>query len=199
MTRKAVRHVAAILVLGAGLLFLTGERAAAQVGTGSNLGSVALAASSKVSLTVTIQSGAVQTIPALTDYAINAFPSPVQILTDWRVSPGQLTAISLVAYFVNPAQAMSSGSSFIPSSWIEGRVATGTPTTFTPITQGVVTGLAETVGTVGGSLTLFTQAISGTNKTASRTDNLDLQVNLTGRTTMVGSYAGTLHLRAVVQ
>jgi hypothetical protein len=42
--------------------------------------------------------------------------------------------------------------------------------------------------------------ISGANKNASRTDNLDLRLNLVGFPTLpAGAYAGVLNLRAVTQ
>ncbi len=198
MTRKRIRLPAAILGLGTGLCLSAGV-ASAQVGTGSSIGGVALAAESSGALSVTLMSGTVQSIGSILDNAVNAFPTPVQIFTQWRLNPGQSNAVTLVAYFTNPAQALSTGTLHIPSSWVEGRVATGAPTAFTPISQGAVVGGAALVGTPGGSLTLFTAPITGANKTASRTDNLDLQLNLVGRTTAAGTYSGTLNIRAIVQ
>jgi hypothetical protein len=56
------------------------------------------------------------------------------------------------------------------------------------------------VGTAGGSLQLFSQNITGTNKTGSRTDNLDLQLDLVGFPSLpAGAYVGVLNLRAVTQ
>jgi hypothetical protein len=198
MARKRIRLGAAILGLGTGLCLSAGSLSA-QVGTGSSIGGVALAAESSGGLSVTLMSGTVQSIASILDNAVNPFPTPVQILTQWRLNPGQSNAVVLVAYFTNPAQALSTGTLHIPASWIEGRVSTGIPTAFTPISQGAVAGGAAMVGTPGGSLTLFSQPITGTNKTANRTDNLDLQLNLVGRTTNAGTYAGTLNIRAIVQ
>jgi hypothetical protein len=49
-------------------------------------------------------------------------------------------------------------------------------------------------------LRLFGVNIAGANKNASRTDNLDLQLNLVGFPTLrAGSYTGVLNLRAVTQ
>ena len=198
MARTRIRRFAAILSLGTGLCLPAGSLSA-QVGTGSSIGGVALAAESSGGLSVTLMSGSVQSIPSILDNALNPVPVPVQIFTQWRLNPGQSVGVTLVAYFTNPAQALSTGTLHIPSSWIEGRVATGTPTAFTPISQGAVVGGAALVGTPGGSLTLFSQPINGANKTSSRTDNLDLQLNLVGRTTSAGTYAGTLNIRAIVQ
>jgi hypothetical protein len=145
---------------------------------------------------VTVTSGAVQTIAGLTDNAINNFPSPVVIQTDWNVNPGQTNTMNLVAYFTTPAQAMVGGTVQIPSSRILGRVLTGNPTSFTAISQNGVGG----VGAAGGSLLLYSLNINGTNKIATRTDNLDLRLNLVGFPTLpTGLYSGVLNLRAVTQ
>jgi spore coat protein U-like protein len=157
---------------------------------------ISLAATAPSTLAVTITSGAVQTIAGITDNAVNSFPAPVVIQTDWNVNPGQTNTINLVAYFTTPAQALVGGATQIPSSRVEGRMLTGIPVAFTAITQNGIGG----VGTAGGSLRLFAVNISGANKDASRTDNLDLQLNLVGFPTLgAGAYAGVLNLRAVTQ
>lgn len=157
---------------------------------------ISLAATSPSALSVTVTSGASQTIAAVTDNATNSFPSPVVIQTAWDVNPGQTNTMNLVAYFTIPAQAMVGGTAQIPSSRILGRMVTGAPTTFTAMSQNGVGG----VGTAGGSLLLFSQVITGANKNATRTDNLDLQLNLVGFPTLPpGSYTGVLNLRLVTQ
>jgi len=157
---------------------------------------ISLAAAAASTLTVAVQSGAVQTIPTVIDNALNSFPSPVVIRTDWNVSPGQTNAVELVAYFAVPAQALVGGATLIPSSRLEGRVTTGLPAAFTAFTQNGIGG----VGTAGGSLQLFSEAIGGGNKNAFRTDNLDLRLNLVGFPTLpAGSYTGVLNIRAVTQ
>jgi hypothetical protein len=157
---------------------------------------ISLAATAPSALSVTVTSGASQTIAAVTDNAVNSFPSPVVIQTSWDVNPGQTNTMNLLAYFTAPAQALVGGTVLIPSSRILGRMVTGAPTTFTPINQNGVGG----VGSAGGSLLLFSININGTNKTATRTDNLDLQLNLVGFPTLpAGSYSGVLNLRAVTQ
>ena len=74
-------------------------------------------------------------------------------------------------------------------------MTTGIPTTYTAMTQNGVGG----VGTAGGSLQLFSVNIGGGNKTASRNDNLDLQLDLVGTTLPAGTYVGVLNIRAVTQ
>jgi hypothetical protein len=156
---------------------------------------ISLAAASLSNLSVLVTSGAAQNIPAVVDNAVNNFSSPVVIQTTWSVNPGQTNTVDLMAYFSIPAQALVGGTQ-IPSSRVEARMATGIPTTFTAISQNAIGG----VGTAGGSLHLFAVNIGGGNKNASRTDNLDLRLNLVGFPTLpAGSYVGVLNLRAVTQ
>jgi hypothetical protein len=157
---------------------------------------ISLAATAPSTLTMTVTSGATQIIAGVTDNAVNDFPSPVVIQTAWNVNPGQTNTVNLVAYFSTPAQALVGGATQIPSSRVLGRMLTGIPATFTAITQNGIGG----VGTVGGSLSLFAVNINGVNKNATRTDNLDLQLDLVGFPTLgAGSYTGVLNLRAVTQ
>src|SRR6476646_3520484 len=154
---------------------------------------ISLVAASPPSLTVVVTSGAVQTIPAVADNAVNNFPTPVVIQTLWNVNPGQTNTVNLIAYFSVPARALV-GPTLIPSSRVKGRMTTGIPTTYTAITQNGLGG----VGTAGGSLPLFSVNIGGANKNASRTDNLDLQLNLVGAPALrAGTYTGVLNIRAV--
>ena len=157
---------------------------------------ISLAAAAPGDLSVSVTSGAVQTIAGVADNAVNNFPAPVVIQTTWNVNPGQTNTVNLVAYFSVPAQALVGGSIQSPSSRVLGRMTTGLPVTFTALTQNAVGG----VGSAGGSLRLFSVNISGSNKTAARTDNLDLQLNLVGFATLpAGIFAGVLNLRAVTQ
>ncbi len=110
------------------------------------------------------------------------------------MSPSQTNTVHLVAYFSLPAQAMVGGTTQIPSSRLLGRMTTGLPTPYTPITQNAVGG----VGSAGGNLQLF--AVNVGNKNATRTDNLDLQLDLVGFPPLAaGTYAGLLNIRAVTQ
>jgi hypothetical protein len=193
--RRCLRLCLSLLVSGA-ILALGAREARAQAGTVSAASVIALVATKTSQLSVTVTSGAVQSIASLTDNAVNNFPTPVVITTGWDVNPGQTNTVNLMAYFTTPAQALSGGSTQIPSSRVLGRMTTGLPVAFTAITQNAVGG----VGTAGGSLRLFAQNITGANKKTSRTDNLDLEINLVGFPTLApGTYSGTLNLRAVTQ
>lgn len=183
------KHASQLLALGAMLAFRAPELSAqAQI--------ISLAATKPSALTVAVQSGGIQIIAGIADNAINNFPSPVVIRTDWDVNPGQTNTVNLVAYFSLPAQALVGSTTQIPSSRILGRMTTGLPVTFTPMTQNGIGGF----GSTGGSLQLFSVGIGGGNKTGTRTDNLDLQLNLVGFPPLAaGAYAGVLNLRAVTQ
>jgi hypothetical protein len=157
---------------------------------------ISLAAAAPSALTVAVTSGAVQTIAGVVDNAVNDFPTPVVIQTSWDLNPGQTNTVHLIAYFTLPAQAMVGGTIQIPSSRILGRMTTGLPVAYTAITQNAVGG----VGTAGGSLHLLSVNIGGGNKSATRTDNLDLRLDLVGFPSLAaGAYAGVLNLRAVTQ
>jgi hypothetical protein len=194
-TGRRIRLCLGLLAPGAAVALGAGE-AGAQAGTGSPARIIALAATKTSQLSVIVGSGAVQTIASLTDNAVNSFPAPVVITTSWDVNPGQTSTVNLMAYFTTPAQALVGPTTQIPASRVLGRMATGLPVAFTAITQNAVGG----VGTAGGSLRLFAQNITGANKKTSRTDNLNLQINLTGFPTLApGLYSGTLNLKAVTQ
>src|SRR3954467_2032053 len=157
---------------------------------------ISLAATSPGALDVIVTSGVVQTIASVTDNAVNSFPAPVVIQTSWNVNPGQTSTVDLVAYFSTPTQALIGGVIQVPSSRVEGRMVTGIPVAFTAITQNGIGG----VGTAGGSLRLFGVNITGANKNSSRTDNLDLRLNLVGFPTLpAGAYTGVLNLRGITQ
>jgi hypothetical protein len=193
----ALRRGLPVLLAGLALGWGSAE-AEAQAGATSGPVQVITLASARInSLSVTIAAGSVQSIPSLTDNAVNDFPTPVTIQTQWDVNPGQVNSISLVAYFTTPSQALAGGTVQIPSSRVLGRMTTGLPTTYTPFTQAALAG----VGTAGGSLVLFSDNIIGTNKgILTRTDNLSLQLDLAGFPDLpVGTYSGTLNIRAVAQ
>ncbi|MBK8247226.1 MAG: hypothetical protein IPK85_07525 [Gemmatimonadetes bacterium] len=181
----------------AGLLAVAyATTAQAQGGIVSNTPTVALSATKVASLTVTINSGATQTLATITDNAVNNFASPVNITTAWDINPSA-SAVVLVGYFNTPASALQNGTFNIASSLVKGRL--GTSGAYNAFTGGVVTGGATNIGVAGGTLQLFSQAITGVNRNANRTDDLYLQLDLTGQSTVPGSYTGTLNLRAITQ
>jgi hypothetical protein len=179
-------------------LTIVTAKVSAQAGLASNTGTVTLTAVKSPSLTVTVNSGGTQNIATIVDNATNDFPSSVNITTAWDVNPSA-ASVTLVGYFATPSAALTNGTFNIASSSVKGKVTTagapGAPAAFTAFTNNQV----GAVGVAGGSLTLFTETITGANKSASRTIDLALQLDLTGQTTTPGTYTGTLNLRAVTQ
>lgn len=146
-------------------------------------------------LTLLVNSGSTQSLFGLSDGVPNTFATPVSITTTWDLHPS-VGSMSVVAYFTAPTQALTNGADAVPAAWMKGRMVTGTPVTFTAFTQNAVSG----TGTAGGSLLLYSLSIKGNNRTGSRTDNLELQLDLTGQAPLTpGTYSGTLNIRAVAQ
>ena len=179
-------------------LTLVTAKASAQAGLTSTPATVSLSAVKSPSLTVTVNTGGTQTIAAITDNATNDFPSSVNITTAWDVNPSA-ASVTLVGYFATPSAALTNGTFNIASSSVKGKVTTvgapGAPAAFTAFTNNAV----GAAGVAGGSLTLFTETITGVNKSSNRTIDLALQLDLTGQSTTPGTYTGTLNLRAVTQ
>lgn len=171
----------------------------AQATVRSTVGAVRTASAALAgAISISVGAGATQSLSSVVDNAPNTFPSPVSITLTWDLHPST-GSVQVLGYFSNPAAAMTSGPVSIPSSWVKGRVMTAgaqsAPATFTAFTQNGTGG----VGTAGGSLLLFSQPILGYSKTGTLTVDLDLQLDLTGRTLTPGSYSGTLNIRAVSQ
>jgi hypothetical protein len=180
--RKILAGFTALLLVGA-------SSAGAQVGLMSNVATVALTATKNATLTVS-PNASTATLASITDNSNANNFSPVSLTTAWNLTAG--SSVRLIGWFATPAQALANGADFIPSSKVEGRVGA---TAYAPFTSGAVGG----VGVAGGSLQLFSQAVAAGSYLGSRTDQLDLRLDLTGTTTIAGDYTGTLNLQAVVQ
>jgi hypothetical protein len=158
-------------------------------GLDSNVGNVSLNAALAESLSVNVTSGSSLTFNIANNAISNA--GTATISTSWNLNPGLTSDVKLYGYFDTPAAALTDGGgNDIASSKVEGRMTTGTPTTFTAFSQ------TNPLGPAGGSLLLFSEAITGANKIKTRSDNLELQINLTGVTLPAGSYVGTLRIQA---
>ena len=182
------RWMNALLAATALFLFVA-TNARAQVGLTSNVATVALTATKAPTLSITPTS-AVATLASITDGSNANVFTPVSLTTAWNLTAG--SSVRVVGWFGTPAQALANGTDFIPSSKVEGRV---NATAYAPFTGAPV----GAVGVAGGSLQLFSQSVAAANFFGSRTDNLDLRLDLTGTTTMAGDYTGTLNLQAIVQ
>jgi hypothetical protein len=175
---------------GATALFLvSASPALAQVGLTSNTATVSLTATKNPTLTVS-PNASTATLASITDGSNGNNFTPVSLTTSWNLTAG--ASVRLVGWFAAPAQALANGTDFIPSSKVEGRVGA---TAYAPFTSGAVGG----VGVGGGSLQLFSQGVAAGSFFGTRTDQLDLRLDLTGTTTLAGDYTGTLNLQAIVQ
>ena len=180
--KKALAGATALLLLGA-------SSALAQVGLTSNAATVALTATKNATLTVS-PNASTATLASITDNSNANNFTPVSLTTAWNLTAG--SSVRLVGWFAAPAQALANGTDFIPSSKVEGRVGASA---YAPFTSAAVGG----VGVAGGSLQLFSQAVAAGSYLGTRTDQLDLRLNLAGTTTLAGDYTGTLNLQAIVQ
>jgi hypothetical protein len=120
--------------------------------------------------------------------------SPVAITTTWVLASSRANVV-LDGYFASSSAALSGSASpvvSIPSSEVYGLMSTGSPTTYTAFSADTA------LGPTGAGLLLFTQALSSTNRNASRTDNLSLEINLTAQPQLpaASNYTGSLFLQA---
>lgn len=182
LLQKALPGATALLLIGI-------STASAQVGLTSNVATVALTATKNSTLTVT-PNASTATLGSITDGSNANNFSPVSLTTAWNLTAG--SSVRLIGWFATPAQALANGADFIPSSKVEGRVGA---TAYAPFTGAAVGG----VGVAGGSLQLYDQSVGAGAFFGSRTDQLDLRLDLTGTTTLAGDYTGTLNIQAIVQ
>jgi hypothetical protein len=178
-----------VLIGATALLLVSPSNAQAQIGLLSNVATVALTATKNATLTVT-PNASTATLASITDNSnVNDF-TPVSLTTAWNLTAG--SSVRLIGWFATPAQALVNGTDFIPSSKVEGRVGA---TAYAPFSSAAVGG----VGVAAGSLQLFSQGVGVGSFFGTRTDQLDLRLNLAGTTTLAGDYIGTLNVQAIVQ
>lgn len=121
---------------------------------------------------------------SLAPSGIAAGSAPVNITTQWLLHPGNV--VTVYAYFTVPAAALTSGAAKIPSSNISGTDASGKLLPFT----------GSGPFSMGGSITIFQERISGGNHNKTRTDAMSLQIDTTGLGLGPGVYSGTLVVHA---
>ena len=171
----------------------------AQIGLASATTAVALSAAKVASVSVSLPGGSSATLPGALVTGPNDF-TPIPVSTAWEVDPRRTAAVALVAYFGQPARALAGPAGAIPSAAVFGRMPTGGPKSFTPFTGNPVAAGSALAGATGGTLVLFTQTISDANAVDSRSDNLQVRIDLTGAPELpAGSYAGTLNLLVITQ
>jgi hypothetical protein len=155
----------------------------------SSVSSVALTATLLESLTVVAAPSAVAF--TLASGSTTAGSTAVSVTTVWTLGITR-TNVNLYTSFASSTAALTDGSGDdIPSANVLGQMTTGLPTTFTAFTQ------TGPFGGAGASLELFSQSISVTNLTSTRTDNLNLEIDLTSLPNLpAGVYTGTLNIQA---
>jgi len=185
MNFRTTARVAVALVVAA-----FGLASVGQAQTLSNISNITLNANSAQTLTVSVTSGATVNFALAQGAAAAGDVSPA-ISTSWNLNPGLTGAVTLFGYFTTPTQALTDGVYDIAATYVKGRMTTGSVATYTSFTQ------TNAVGPANGSLLLFTENVTGANKIKTRSDNLDLQIDLTASATVPASdYTGTLHIQA---
>jgi len=154
----------------------------------SNVANVVLTATLLESLSITALPSAVAFNLAPGGEAVGS--TPVAVTTVWILGSTR-TTVNLYANFSSSTIALTDGLGHnIASANIEGQMTTGSPTSYTAFTQ------TGPFGAAGASLKLFTQGIGLTNLSSTRTDNLNLEIDLIGTTVPAGVYVGTLNIQA---
>ena len=171
------------------LLVLVTRTASAQV-LNSNTATVALNATMAETLAISATPGTVNF--TLVPGSTSAGSAPVVVNTSWVLSALR-GSVNLYAWFATPSAALTDGAATpnnIPSSEVYASTANGIPTTLTAFTQ------SNTLGVANGGLKLFSQTLSSSTRESSRTDSVNLQINLTGQPQLpAGTYTGTLNLQ----
>jgi hypothetical protein len=181
-TRKLSRITAVAL----GLALATTMASAQALNSGAQ--TIALNATLAESLTLSLSANAVNFTLAA-GAAANPGSTNITATTTWVLKPGR-TAVGVYAYFANAAAALTDGTDNIPSSAF-----------FISDNAGASTALTNTVafGAANGGLQLANVAITGANKSASRTDVMAFNINLSGGTLPqlpAAIYTGTLNIQA---
>lgn len=176
---------------GAAVLIVLASPLAYSQALNSNTATVTLTATLGETLTVAATPSNVNF--ALVPGGVAAGSAPVVITTQWLLGAGRAN-VELDAYFASPTAALTSGGgtpSLIPTSAVLGQMLTGTPTAFTPFTG------TGALGTAGAGLTLFTQALTSSTRSVTRTDNLSLEINTSALPQLpAGTYTGTVTIQA---
>ena len=146
-------------------------------------------AQAQESLTVTLLPGAVAFVLS-NDDATNPGALPVVAVTTWVLGLTR-TQVAVYAYFSSSSSALVHTLPFnttdIPSSRVEVSVNGGAYLAFN---QSVAFGAANA------GRQLFTQSINALNRIGTRTDTLNLNVNMSGLSIPADIYTGWLRVRA---
>ena len=171
----------------------------AQIGLASGSQSVQLLATRPSSVGIALPGGTAATLAGELVTGPNNF-APLPVVTSWNLDPTRSGSVTVLAFFETPARALAAELGAIPSSRVLGRMPTGGPKSFAPFTGGPLSTGAGIMGAMGGTLILFAQPISSRNALGSRTDELQVRIDLSGVPDLPpGTYTGTLNLVATTQ
>lgn len=182
-TGRLIRVVAVML----GMACVASMASAQALNSGAQ--TIALNANLTESLTVALSASAVNFTLAAGS-ATNAGSTNITATTAWVLKPGR-TAVGVYAYFATAASALTDGAGDnIPSSAF-----------YIADNAGASTALTNTVafGGANAGLQLANVAITAANRSASRTDVMAYNINLTGGALPqlpAGTYTGTLNIQA---
>lgn len=180
MKLPSVRIAAILLAMALG-----STMASAQLNSGAQ--TIALNAKLTESLTLTLSANAVNFTLAAGS-AANAGSTNVTATTAWVLQPGR-TAVGVYAYFASSAAALTDGAGDnIPSADF-----------YIADNGGASTALTSTVafGAANAGVQLANVPITGANKTASRTDTMAFNINLSTLAQLpANTYTGTLNIQA---
>ncbi len=189
MSRKLFCFRKGFLLAMVSACFLFPRAASAQIN--STLANVTLEATSLEVITLAAVPGLVTF--ELSSQSTSNGSTPVAITTGWVLNLTR-TSVSVYAYFDDSTAALSDLAvppHKIPAANVLGQASTGLPTALTGFTQ------TGPFGSAGGSLKLFAEGITLTNAIKTRVDNLTLQLNLSGLSSLpAGIYTGVLHIQA---
>ena len=121
--------------------------------------------------------------------ASNPGSAGITATTAWTLAPGR-TSVGVYAYFTSASAALTDGTNNIPSSAFFIADNAGTPAALTN---------SVAYGATNAGLKLATVAITGANRSASRTDAMTFNINLSNGTLPqlpASTYTGTLNIQA---
>jgi hypothetical protein len=166
---------------------LSASMASAQLNSGAQ--TIALNATLTESLTLTLSANTVN-FNLSAGSATNAGSAGITATTAWTLAAGR-NSVGVYAYFSNAAAALTDGSGDnIPSSAF---FIADNATPAAALTNTVAYGAANA------GLKLATVAITGANRSGTRTDAMTFNINLTGGTLAqlpANTYTGTLNIQA---
>jgi hypothetical protein len=183
---KNTTKFAGVLTMLAMALAMATVSASAQLN--SNTGTVTINANLPESLTVNLTNPTI-TIPLTSNTAVNNSTAPVAgtaIQTAWVLQPGR-TAVKVFVYST-VANPLSNGTDTIPATSIL-ISNTGQGGAYSALAAGTPFGTGLQIGA--------STAITGANKSSSRTDTIFFQINTTFNPQLsAGLYTGTLNVQA---